>query len=101
MIIYTHRQAQAIHHKEVDDMYNRLMNDKELNVKAGDIVSVMGNRGIVTEVFHHIDTEWNGTEYVKVADSDSTCVRVHFTGELAKWGQYQDGVYGGYTIVEA
>ncbi len=80
-------------------MYNRLMQAKELNVKVGDTVSVQGNRGIVTEVLHHFDTEWNGKEYVKVADSDGTSIRVHFTGELANWGQYQDGVYGGYTVL--
>lgn len=66
-------------------MYNKLMKEKELNVKVGDKVSVMGNRGIVTEVFR---------------TSDSTSVRVHFTDELAEWGQYQDGVYGGYEVLE-
>lgn len=81
-------------------MYNRLMSKRELNVKVGDTVSVQGNRGTVTEVFHNVDTEWNGTEYEAVKGSESTAVRVHFTGELAKWGQYQDGVYGGFCVVE-
>lgn len=81
-------------------MYNRLMNERELNVKVGDKVAVLGNRGIVTEVFHSHDTEWNGKEYVKVQGSESTSVRVNFTGELASWGQYQNKVYGDYVVVQ-
>ena len=81
-------------------MKNTLMNARELNVKIGDKVSVQGNKGIVTDVFHNIDTEWNGEKYVKVKDSESTSVRVHFIGELASWKQYQDGVYGDFTIIE-
>lgn len=81
-------------------MYNRLMKEKELKVKVGDKVMVQGNPGIVTEVFHHTDTEWNGKEYYEVPGSESTSVRVHFTGELASWGQYQDGVYGGYIVTQ-
>ena len=81
-------------------MYNRLMKAKELNVKVGDKVVVQGNEGIVTEVFHNVDKEWNGKEYVAIKDSESTSVRVHFTGDLARWGQYQDGVYGGYIVKE-
>ena len=81
-------------------MYNKLMDSKELNVKVGDRVSVQGNRGVVTEVFHGHHTEWNGSEYVKVDGSEYTNVRVHFEGELARWGQYQDGVYGGYVVIE-
>lgn len=80
-------------------MYNRLMAEKEINVKVGDTVAVQGNRGTVTEVLKHFDTEWNGKEYAKVEGSEGTYVRVHFTGELANWGQYQDGVYGGYTVL--
>ena len=80
-------------------MYNRLMQAKELNVKVGDKVSVQGNKGTVTEVIKTTDTEWNGTEYVKVEGSETTSIRVHFEGELARWGQYQDGVYGGYTVL--
>ena len=80
-------------------MYNRLMKEKELNVKVGDKVAVQGNRGTVTEVFRDHEVEWNGKEYVKVEGSEYTNVRVHFEGELANWGQYQDGVYGGYTVL--
>lgn len=80
-------------------MYNRLMNEKELKVKVGDEVSVQGNRGIVTEVLRTVETEWNGKEYVKIDGSDTTSVRVHFTGELASYGQYQDNVYGGFVVV--
>lgn len=81
-------------------MYNKFMNEKELNVKIGDKVSVQGNRGIVTKVFRGYKKEWNGAEYVKVEGTEYTDVRVHFTGELARWGQYQDGVYGGFVVIE-
>lgn len=81
-------------------MYNKLMDSKELNVKVGDKVSVQGNRGVVTEVIKGHHTEWNGSEYVKVDGSEYTNVRVHFECELARWGQYQDGVYGGYVVIE-
>lgn len=66
-------------------MKNAFMKDKELNVKAGDKVSVLGNIGIVTEVIKKED--WTG-------------VRVHFGGDLANYGQYQDQVYGGYVVID-
>lgn len=75
------------------------MDHKELNVKVGDKVSVEGNKGIVTEVLKGFDTIWNGNKYEKVENSDYTSVRVHFTGDLANWGQYQDRVYGGYKVI--
>lgn len=81
-------------------MKNIYMNEKELNVKVGDTVSVQGNRGTVIEVVKGFDTEWNGTEYVKVDGTDFTNVRVHFTGELANWGQYQDEEYGMFEVIE-
>jgi hypothetical protein len=80
-------------------MKNIYMEEKELNVKVGDRVCVQGNEGIVTEVFRGYSKEWNGKEYVKAEGSDYTDVRVHFTGELARWGQYQDGVYGGFVVL--
>lgn len=80
-------------------MYNKFMNDKEINVKVGDRVSVQGNRGVVIEVIKGRDIEWNGTEYAEVPNTDYTNVRVHFEGELANWKQYQDGTYGGYTVI--
>lgn len=67
-------------------MYNKFMKEAELNVKVGDIVAVQGNRGTVTEVIKVSDV-WTG-------------VRVHFEGELASWGQYQNGVYGAFTVIE-
>ena len=81
-------------------MFNKFMNDKEINVKIGDRVAVMGNEGIVTEVFKGFRKEWNGKEYVNIPGSEWTNVQVHFTGELAKWGQYQDGEYSDYTVIE-
>lgn len=80
-------------------MFNKFLNAKELNVKIGDRVSVQGNEGIVTEVFRGIHKEWNGKEYVEAPGTEYTQVRVHFGGELAKWGQYQDGVYGGFVVI--
>lgn len=85
-------------------MFNRLMSEREINVKVGDRVSVQGYRGTVIDVHHGYDTEWNGTEYVKVAGSESTSVQVHFDEEnnynTASYGQYQNGWYGGYTVIE-
>lgn len=80
-------------------MFNKYMNDKELNVKVGDRVFVQGNRGIVTKVINGINKEWNGKEYAPVAGTEFTNVRVHFEGELAKWGQYQDGEYGCFEVI--
>ena len=71
-------------------MKNSLMKEKEINVKVNDIVSVQGNRGIVTEVIKGTDA--NGEQY--------TNVRVNFTGDLSKYGQYQNGIYGLYTVIK-
>lgn len=80
-------------------MYNKFMNRKELEVKVGDTVMVQGNIGTVIEVIKGYKKEWNGVEYVKEEGTDFTNVRVHFIDELAAWGQYQDGVYGGFEVV--
>ena len=81
-------------------MYNKFMAEKELNVKVGDEVAVQGNRGTVTEVYRGYGTVWDGDRYTRVEGSEYTNVKVHFTGELAEYGQYQDGVYGDYTVIE-
>ena len=81
-------------------MYNKFLAKNELEVKIGDTVSVMGNEGTVTEVIRGFEKEWNGAEYVKKPGTERTSVRVHFTGELAAWGQYQDGVYGGFRVIK-
>ena len=65
-------------------MYNKFLDAKELNVKIGDKVLVQGNKGIVTDV---------------IQDADTTDVRVHFTNELAMYGQYQDKIYGIFKVV--
>lgn len=67
-------------------MKKQFMDKKELNVKIGDTVAVQGNIGTVTEIYE---------------DSEVLNVRVHFTGELANWGQYQDAVYGGFTVIDS
>ena len=66
-------------------MKNIFMNEKELNVKVGDTVAVQGNRGKVLEV---------------LKTADATFVRVHFSGSLAAWGQYQDKIYGDYVVLK-
>lgn len=85
-------------------MFNKYMNDKELNVKVGDKVSVQGYRGTVTDVAHGINTKWNGAEYAEVKGTEWTAVQVHFDKEnnhgIAEYGQYQDGWYGGYKVIE-
>lgn len=84
-------------------MFNKFMNEKEINVKVGDRVVVQGYKGTVTEVFHSIKKEWNGTEYVEVAGTESTTVQVHFDEDnnydIARTA-YQDGHYGGYEVIE-
>ena len=85
-------------------MYNKFMNDKELNVKVGDRVYVQAYKGTVTDIYHGIDTEWNGHEYVEVKGTESTTVQVHFdeedNGGISNYGQYQDGWYGGFYIID-
>ena len=71
-------------------MKNSMMKEKEINVKVNDIVSVQGNKGIVTEVIKGTDA--NGEQY--------TNVRVNFSGDLANYGQYQNGVFGLYTVIK-
>lgn len=79
-------------------MYNKFMDEKEINVKVGDRVNVQGWIGTVTEVFHSINKEWNGKEYVEVPGTESTTVTVHFD-DAGIGGQYQDGHYGGYWVI--
>lgn len=85
-------------------MFNRLMRDKELNVKVGDRVCVQGYKGTVIDVDHSVEKEWNGEAYVDIAGSESTTVQVHFDEEdnygIAEYGQYQNGWYGGYTVID-
>ena len=69
-------------------MLNRFMKDRELNVKVGDRVKVQGESGTVLRVFRGCN-----------ADEEYTNVQVHFDGELAHWGQYQDGVYSHFTVI--
>lgn len=82
-------------------MYNRLMNEREINVKAGDRVDVQGHEGVVTDVYHGIDKQWNGKEYEEVKGTESTFVEVHFdeTDDLSNTG-YDNEWYGGYTVIE-
>ena len=85
-------------------MFNRLMDDKELNVKVGDRVSVQGYRGTVTDVRRGIHTEWDGEKYAEVKGTEYTDVQVHFDEKdnygIHEYGQYQDGWYGGYVVIE-
>lgn len=83
-------------------MFNKYMAEKELNVKVGDRVCVQGYKGTVIDIDHSIRQEWNGEAYVDVAGTESTTVQVHFDEEesIAEYGQYQDGWYGGYTVID-
>ena len=83
-------------------MYNKFHTQRELAVKPGDRVSVQGYRGTVLEVFHSIHKEWNGTEYVDVPGTESTSVSVHFdeSQDIAEYRQYQNGTYGGFTVID-
>ena len=66
-------------------MYKHLASPEVLRVKPGDVVLVQGNRGTVTE---RIETE------------DAILVRVKFTGFLEEFGQYNNQIYGGFTVIE-
>jgi hypothetical protein len=81
-------------------MYNKFMNEKEINVKIGDRVRVQGFRGVVTEVYHWAEKEFNGVEYIDKPGTERTEVKVHFDGQLSCWGQYQDGTYGDFIVVD-
>lgn len=83
-------------------MYNKFMAEKEINVRIGDRVAVQGHKGTVIDVLKGHKIEWNGSEYVKVDGSEYTNVKVHFddSDDLSQFGQYQDKVYGGYSIIE-
>ena len=86
-------------------MYNKFMKPSELNVTNGARVAVTGNAvakdfavngyyGTVTEVFKGIDAE-NNEPY--------TNVRVIFDDneDIAIFGQYQNGVYGCFSILRS
>lgn len=79
-------------------MYNKFMNEKEINVKVNNRVMVCGFIGTVTEVLKGFDKEWNGKEYKKVEGTEWTGVKVHFDNTEEVGRQYQDSVYGGYCI---
>lgn len=74
-------------------MYNRFMKPKELNVTIGDRVAVHGYYGTVTEVFKGVDAE----------NEPYTDVRVKFDANelISSWGQYQNGVYGCFTVIRS
>lgn len=82
-------------------MYNKFMTKEQLAVKVGDHVVVQGNKGIVTEVHRGCEQAYDmfKGEYVNVDGKDFTNIRVNFTGELANWGQYQNGTYSNWQIV--
>jgi len=84
-------------------MYDKFLSDRDRAVEVGDRVAVMGYRGTVTSVFHGVDKQWDGCEYVSVPGSEYTHVKVHFdeNQDIAEYGQYQDGTYGGFTVIES
>lgn len=68
-----------------------LATEEQLKVKKGDRVAVSGYRGTVTEVYID-ETE----DYIKVQ------VRVRFdpAETISKFGQYQNGWYNGFEIID-
>jgi hypothetical protein len=56
-------------------------------VRVGDRIAICGERGIVTEIIEGLD----GNRYA----------RIHFEGDVANYGQYQDKTYriGTFTIL--
>lgn len=60
-----------------------------LKVKVGDKVLFMGNEGIATEVFEN--PEWDPMK--------RTWAKIHFTGDLAEFAQYQDKTYTGFKVL--
>lgn len=88
--------------RKEQDMFNKYMAEKEINVQVGDRVCVQGYRGTVTDVRHGIKKEWNGEAYVEVEGTDFTDVQVHFDEDesIAEYGQYQNGWYGGYAVID-
>lgn len=81
-------------------MFNRFMSDDQLAVRVGDRVSVQGNEGTVIQVVRGVEKEWDGVQYAEVPGTEFTNVRVHFDGDLANWGQYQDGEYGCFSVIK-
>lgn len=84
-------------------MYNKFHTPRELAVKPGDRVSVQGYRGKVLEVFHTPNQkQWDGHSYVDIPDTESTYVTVHFdeSQDIAGYRQYQNGTYGGFTVID-
>ena len=79
-------------------MYNRYLSKEQLAVKVGDHVIVDGFRGIVEKVFTGVEKEWNGEKYVDKTGTEYTDIKVVFSGELSKWGQYNHGVYSSWHI---
>ena len=74
------------------------MNEKEINVKVGDKVVAHGYKGTVTEVFKGYNVQWDGKDYIKVANSDYTNVTIKFD-DSSVGSQYQNGQYGEFTVI--
>ena len=83
-------------------MYNKYMNDKEINVKIGDRVKLTGGiTGTVIKVYKGNDKTWNGSFYEDVPETEYTQVKVHLDDIAVNQvgTQYQDGIYGGFWII--
>ena len=86
-------------------MYNKFMDEKELNVKVGDRVTSHGYKGTVTEVYKTIKHNWNRIDrrYEEIPGTESTSVKIHFDedSELIRNGymQFQDVVYGEFYVI--
>lgn len=71
-------------------MYLSYANREQINVAVGDLVSIQGNEGIVTEVKHGKAYHHNNKMYVDV--------RVSFTGEL-KDTSYNNEWFGLFYVI--
>ena len=86
-------------------MYKKFHTPRELAVQPGDRVAVQGYRGTVLEVIHTPNKkEWDAQAraYVDIPDTESLYVTVHFdeSQDIARYGQYQNGCYGGFTVID-
>lgn len=75
-------------------MYIDRASQEQINVEVGDVVSIQGNIGKVTEVIRGKVKMKSHPHYGK----EYVDVRVHFSGYLSEFGQYQDQVYGLFYI---
>lgn len=83
-------------------MYLSYANREQLNVSVGDLVSIEGNHGVVTEVKHGYFEDCynnapNGKRYGRRAYVD---VKVHFLSEDLQNTAYDNAFYGLFWVIK-